>query len=137
MTTTDNPVRNGVDTATLEPSQVSLVANVRDLPAIVEKLPVNFQGSFLELLKEAHPLEHRDIVINLLKVSQGKFTTECINFLMEMDKMKEAAAVARAYLDRMAAWPAYPFRPDPSIDFYEPLRRADDLLAYLKSRKLA
>ncbi len=82
----------GVDTATLEPSQVSLVANVRDLPAIVEKLPVNFQGSFLELLKEAHPLEHRDIVINLLKVSQGKFTTECINFLIENDHGEELAA---------------------------------------------
>ncbi len=73
----------GADIATLEPSQVSLVTNVRDLPAIVEKLPVNFQGSFLELVKEAHPIEHRDIVISLLKVSQGKFTTECINFLVE------------------------------------------------------
>jgi tetratricopeptide (TPR) repeat protein len=52
-----------------------------------------------------------------------------INFLMEMDKMKEAATVARAYLDRMAAWPAYPFAPDPSIDFYEPLRRADEISA--------
>ena len=82
----------GVDTATLEPSQVSLVANVRDLPAIVEKLPVNFQGSFLELLREAHPLEHRDIVINLLKVSQGKFTTECINFLIENGHGEELAA---------------------------------------------
>jgi hypothetical protein len=37
--------------------------------------------------------------------------------------------VARTYLDRMAAWPAYPFRPDPSIDFYEPLYRAGELIA--------
>ncbi len=82
----------GVDTATLEPTQVSLVANVRDLPTIVEKVPVNFQGDFLELIKQAHPLEHRDIVINLLKVSQGKFTTECINFLIENEHGEELAA---------------------------------------------
>ncbi len=82
----------GEDPATLEPTQVSLVANVRDLPAIVEKLPVNFQGAFLELIKEAHPIEHRDVVINLLKVSQGKFTTECINFLIENDHGEELAA---------------------------------------------
>ncbi|MBC8009763.1 MAG: GreA/GreB family elongation factor [Burkholderiales bacterium] len=82
----------GVDSTTLEPSQVSLVANVRDLPTIVEKLPVNFQGDFLELLKEAHPLEHRDIVISLLKTSQGKFTTECINFLIENEHGEELAA---------------------------------------------
>ena len=88
----------GVDAATLEPTQVSLVANVRDLPAIVEKLPVNFQGDFLALLKEAHPLEHRDIVITLLKVSQGKFTTECINFLIENDHGEELAATFKRWM---------------------------------------
>jgi transcription elongation factor GreA len=73
----------GVDPATFEPSQASLVANLRDLPAIAEKIPVQFQSHFLELIKETHPIECRDIVFNLLKVSQGKFTTECINFLVE------------------------------------------------------
>jgi transcription elongation factor GreA len=87
----------GVDIATLEPTQVSLVANVRDLPAIVEKLPVNFQSTFLTLVKEAHPLEHRDIVINLLKVSQGKFTTECINFLVENEHGEELAATFKRW----------------------------------------
>lgn len=88
----------GVDSSTFEPSQVSLVANARDLPAIAEKLPVGFQSDFLELLKEAHPLEHRDIVINLLKVSQGKFTTECINFLIENDHGDELAATFHRWM---------------------------------------
>ena len=82
----------GEDPSNFEPSQVSLVANVRDLPSIVEKLPVNFQGPFLELIKAAHPIEYRDIVINLLKVSQGKFTTECINFLIENEHGEELAS---------------------------------------------
>lgn len=88
----------GADSSGYEPSQVSLVANVRDLPAIVEKLPVGFQSDFLELLKEAHPVENRDIVINLLKTSQGKFTTECINFLIENDHGEELAATFKRWM---------------------------------------
>ncbi|ATC65304.1 transcription elongation factor GreAB [Nibricoccus aquaticus] len=82
----------GVDVATLEPSQASLIANVRDLPAIAEKIPVQFQSRFLELVKETHPVEARDIAFTLLKTSQGKFTTECINFLVENGHSDELAA---------------------------------------------
>jgi transcription elongation factor GreA len=82
----------GVDVATLEPSQASLVSNTRDLPAIAEKIPVQFQSRFLELIKETHPIECRDLVFGLLKVSQGKFTTECINFLVENGYADDLAA---------------------------------------------
>lgn len=46
---------------------------------------------------------------------------------METDRMKDAARAARSFLDRMPAWAAYPFAPDPSIGFYEPLFRAGEL----------
>ncbi len=82
----------GIDAATLEPSQASLIANVRDLPAIAEKIPVQFQSRFLELVKDTHPVEARDIAFTLLKTSQGKFTTECINFLVENGHADELAA---------------------------------------------
>ncbi len=82
----------GVDPASHEPSQATLVANIRDLPAIAEKIPVQFQSRFLELIKETHPIECRDIVFNLLKVSQGKFTTECINFLVDNGYSEDLAA---------------------------------------------
>jgi transcription elongation factor GreA len=83
--------RIGVDVATLEPSQASLVANTRDLPVIAEKIPVQFQSDFLELVKETHPVEARDIAFTLLKTSQGKFTTECINFLVDNGHADELA----------------------------------------------
>jgi transcription elongation factor GreA len=82
----------GSDAAAFEPTQASLIANVRDLPGIAEKIPVHFQSRFLELIKETHPIECRDILFNLLKTSQGKFTTECINFLVENDHSDELAA---------------------------------------------
>ena len=87
----------GVDAATFEPSQSSLVANLRDLPAIAEKIPVQFQGHFLDLIKETHPIECRDIVFSLLKVSQGKFTTECINFLVENGYAEDLASTLKRW----------------------------------------
>jgi len=87
----------GIDASTFEPSQASLVANLRDLAAIAEKIPVQFQSHFLELIKETHPIECRDIVFNLLKVSQGKFTTECINFLIENDYADDLAATLKRW----------------------------------------
>jgi transcription elongation factor GreA len=87
----------GVDAATLEPSQASLVSNPRDLPEIAEKIPVQFQSRFLELVKETHPIECRDLAFGLLKVSQGKFTTECINFLVENGYSDDLAATLKRW----------------------------------------
>jgi transcription elongation factor GreA len=87
----------GVEASTFEPQQAELVANVRDLPAIAEKIPVHFQSRFLELVNETHPIEARDILFNLLKTSQGKFTTECINFLVEHGHSDELAATLKRW----------------------------------------
>jgi transcription elongation factor GreA len=80
-----------------EPTQAQIVANVRDLPGIAEKIPVQFQSRFLELIQETHPIEARDILFNLLKTSQGKFTTECINFLVEHGHSDELAATLKRW----------------------------------------
>jgi transcription elongation factor GreA len=87
----------GADSSGFEPQQSALIANVRDLPDIAEKIPVHFQGRFLELVQETHPIESRDILFSLLKVSQGKFTTECINFLVEHGHADELAAALRRW----------------------------------------
>jgi transcription elongation factor GreA len=87
----------GVDAATFEPSQASLVANLRDLAVIAEKIPVQFQSRFLELIKDTHPIESRDAVFGLLKVSQGKFTTECINFLVENGHADDLASTLKRW----------------------------------------
>lgn len=87
----------GVDPLTLEPSQTSLVTETRDLPDTAEKIPVQFQSRFLDLVKETHQIEYRDIAFNLLKTSQGKFTTECINFLVENGHADELAAALKRW----------------------------------------
>jgi transcription elongation factor GreA len=83
--------------AAAAPSQSELIKEVRGLTAIAEKIPVHFQARFLDLVKETHPLEWREIVFALLKTSQGKFTTECINFLMENGQADELAAALKRW----------------------------------------
>ncbi len=80
-----------------EPTQAQIMANVRDLPAIAEKIPVQFQSRFLELVQETHPIEAREILFTLLKTSQGKFTTEVINFLVEQGHSDELAATLKRW----------------------------------------
>jgi transcription elongation factor GreA len=82
----------GVDVTTLTPTQGALVANQRELGSISEKIPVQFQGKFLDLIKQTHPADYVDITFSLLKNSQGKFTTECINFLVENGQSEKLAA---------------------------------------------
>jgi transcription elongation factor GreA len=72
-----------------EPTQAQLIGNQRDLAAIAEKIPVQFQSRFLKLINDTYPIESRDILFGLLKTSQGKFTTEVINYLFEMERGKE------------------------------------------------
>ena len=86
----------GVDTV-FEPTQASLVSDVRELASIAEKIPVQFQGRFLDLVKATHPVETREIAFTLLKTSQGKFTTECINFLVENGHSDELAAALKRW----------------------------------------
>lgn len=80
-----------------EPTQAQIIANVRDLPPIAERIPVQFQSRFLDLIQETHPIEARDILFNLLKTSQGKFTTEVINFLVEHGHTEELAATLKRW----------------------------------------
>jgi transcription elongation factor GreA len=87
----------GHEVAASSPNQAELIKEVRGLSAIAEKIPVHFQSHFLDLVKETHPLEWREIVFALLKTSQGKFTTECINFLMENGESDELAAALKRW----------------------------------------
>ncbi|HLP03439.1 MAG TPA: transcription elongation factor GreA [Opitutaceae bacterium] len=82
----------GEDVAALEPKVEELVANERDLPTIAEKLPTGYHVRLLELIHAAHPTAWKEIVFNLLKLSSGKFTTECVNFLIDHDAGAEITA---------------------------------------------
>jgi transcription elongation factor GreA len=86
-----------VDPATLEPTAGSLIQETRALPDLAEKLPASLQNRLLRVIKEGHPDQWREIIINLLKESEGKFTAECINFLTENECEEELAATFKRW----------------------------------------
>ncbi len=52
-----------------------------------------------------------------------------MNVLLEMEHTQEAADVAKDYVARVMGWAPYPFAPDQSFGFYEPLYRAKRITA--------
>jgi transcription elongation factor GreA len=86
-----------VDIATFSPTMAELVSDPRRLADMADKIPVHFQTRFLELVKDSHPLDWKDLAFLLLKTSQGKFTTECINFLVENGNADELAGVLKRW----------------------------------------
>ncbi len=88
----------GRETEVFSPSTASLIQETADLPEIAAHLPGNQQKRLLLLIKETHPGEWKPLVFDLLKNSHGKFTTECVNFLLENDCEDELAATLKRWL---------------------------------------
>jgi len=72
-----------VDIADFEPTLPQLVSDPNELDTLVKELPTTLQSRALELIKESHPADWKEISFNLLKNSSGKFTTDCVNFLLQ------------------------------------------------------
>lgn len=73
------------DVENLEPTSGSLLKETENLSELAEVLPANYHGRFLDLISRTFPDTWDQIVIGLLKDSVGKFTSDCITFLMERD----------------------------------------------------
>ncbi|MCH2387246.1 MAG: transcription elongation factor GreAB, partial [Opitutales bacterium] len=71
-----------VDIADFEPKLSELVSDSGELDTLVKELPTTSQSRALGLIKESHPADWKEISFNLLKNSSGKFTTDCVNFLL-------------------------------------------------------
>ena len=78
-----------VDIADFEPTLLELVREPDTLDTLVKDLPTTLQTRALELIKESHPADWKEISFNLLKNSSGKFTTDCVNFLLQNGFDKE------------------------------------------------
>lgn len=76
------------DVETLEPSSKSILEATVDFSELVADLPVVYFGRYLDLIKRVFPDRYTTMCEDLLKYSNGKFTTECINFML-VEEMEE------------------------------------------------
>ena len=75
------------DVESLLPTSASIIMESEDdLIKLAEALPPSYYQRFLDLLTRVYPDKWEDIVINLVRHSEGKFTNECTQFLVDRDK---------------------------------------------------
>jgi len=76
-----------VDVDALEPTSGSIVEeSVENLDKLAAELPASYQERFLDLLSRTYPDRWEEMVVRLLRHSEGRFTGECIAFLYDRGK---------------------------------------------------
>ena len=71
------------DVELLEPSSKSILEATIDFSELATDLPVVYYSRYLDLIKRVFPDKYSTMAEDLLKNSNGKFTTECVNFMLE------------------------------------------------------
>lgn len=71
------------DVEALEPSSASILDATDDYSELAEDLPTQYYKRYLDLISRTYPDKWRQMVEDLLRNSSGKFTSECINFMLE------------------------------------------------------
>ncbi len=71
------------DVEQLAPSSKSILEATVDFSELASDLPVIYYRRYLDLIKRVFSDKYKSMVEDLLKNSSGKFTTECINFMLE------------------------------------------------------
>lgn len=71
------------DVETLEPSSASILDATNDFSELAADLPAQYFKRYLDLISRTYPDKWKQMVEDLLRNSSGKFTSECINFMLE------------------------------------------------------
>lgn len=66
------------------------------LNQLARDLPTSYLERFLDLITRIYTTDWRDKIISLLKNSEGRFTKECVDFLLSWDDSKESHFVKGA-----------------------------------------
>ncbi|NDV61396.1 transcription elongation factor GreAB [Puniceicoccales bacterium CK1056] len=86
------------DVESLEPTSASIINASNDLIGLADQVPASHYSRFLDLIERTLPDQWERIAFDLLKNSSGKLTAECINFLLDHDKMKEISSTFDRWL---------------------------------------
>lgn len=71
------------DVETLQPSSASILDSTNDYSELADDLPAQYYKRYLDLISRTYPEKWKQMVEDLLRNSSGKFTSECINFMIE------------------------------------------------------
>ncbi len=87
------------DVEMLQPTSASILDATDDLSQLARDLPSTYFKRFLDLITRTYPEKWEEIVEDLLRKSEGKFTSECINFMIERGQEQRVGGCFRRWLD--------------------------------------
>lgn len=90
------------DPESLEPTSASLLEEHPDLNVLAAEIPSTYQKRFLDLAKRVFPERWKSLTFDLLKNSSGRFTQECVSFLVENGCADELADTLQRWLNEQA-----------------------------------
>jgi len=76
------------DVEALEPSSASILDATNDYSELAAELPSLYLKRYLDLIHRTYPDKWQHMLEDLLRNSSGKFTSECINFMLEHGQSK-------------------------------------------------
>lgn len=71
------------DVETLEPSSASILDATVDYSELAAELPAQYYKRYVDLIRRTYEDKWESMLEDLLRNSSGKFTSECINFMLE------------------------------------------------------
>jgi transcription elongation GreA/GreB family factor len=88
----------GMPTDKFTPAPAALLKEAFSLQELSEQLPSQYLRRLLDLTKETHADDWQKISFDLLRGSSGKFTQECISFLLDNGCDKKLAEILDRWL---------------------------------------
>ena len=87
------------DVDSLEPTSSSMIHGAGDLSSLAVDIPATHYKRLLDLVCRCFPEDWKRVLFDLLKNSSGRFTNECVSFLIERDCEEDLIATLRRWLD--------------------------------------
>ena len=88
------------DVDSIEPTSSSLIrANEMQLHILATELPGSYQKRFLNLLVRVYPNKRESLLLDQLRNSTGRYSNECVNFLIDCGLSKNVAQSLKRWLN--------------------------------------
>ncbi len=87
------------DVEKLEPSSASILDATSDYSELASGLPANYFKRYLDLIQRTYPEKWKPMIEDLFWKSSGKFTSECINFMLDNDLQERVSYCLNRWLN--------------------------------------
>lgn len=86
------------DPEQIEPTSKGMILETDDLSELASDIPNGYQKRFLDLISRVYPDDWQDKIIDILRYSSGKMTSESVSFLVAKEETERLAETFRRWL---------------------------------------